>query len=59
MRNDKITHTVYSLDKDVVAIACHEPNPENEGDDKVTTYSMLSSNWNSIESDGYKCPEKK
>ena len=54
MRNDKITNTIYSLDKDVVAIACHERNGD---EDKVTTYSMLSKNWTSIEADNYKCPE--
>ena len=55
IRNDKIIQTVYSLDKDVVAIVCHEHNGD---EDKTTTYSMLSKNWSSIERDNYKCPEK-
>ena len=61
MRNDRITRTIYSLDKDVVALVCHEFNIEDDDKDKdkVTTYSMLSPNWSSIEADGYKCPEKK
>ncbi|MBR4316015.1 MAG: hypothetical protein IKP65_03485 [Alphaproteobacteria bacterium] len=56
MKNDKVINTIYSMDKDITAITCHERNGD---EDKVTTYSMLSPNWNSIELNNYKCPETK